>query len=253
MRKLWWLLAGLAIGCGTGTAPTTPATTTTSQALVVKSISISGVPNPFVAGSVVQLIATATFSDGSTLGVTRQSSWQSSAQNVATVGSDINIGGYVQALSTGSTDIQAAYQGVTTSAQLTVNPIPPIPLSIATLDWHDAVPGCGGKCEQSGDGIFAYCGVAESDGASVTATLTIAWDNGPLQTTTTTFTHGESALSTRNVGYGFWGVRITGAAAFVDSTVPGDPKARIPQAATATCSAVNARGESVTKSIRIPQ
>jgi hypothetical protein len=70
---------------------------------------------------------------------------------------------------------------------------------------------------------------------------------------TTTFTNRESALGTRNVDYGMWSVQVTGAAAFAGSTVPGDPSVRVQQFATATCTAVDAHGTTVARSIRIPQ
>jgi hypothetical protein len=77
-------------------------------------------------------------SDGSTVGLTRQSSWQSSKDYVATVGSDINVGGYVQALSAGSTTIQASYQGVSASVPLAVVPLTVTELGFKSV-WCDTV------------------------------------------------------------------------------------------------------------------
>jgi hypothetical protein len=90
-----------------------------------------------VPGSVVQLIATATFSDGSTLGVTRQSAWVSSSQGVATVGSDITVGGYVQALAAGSANIQASYQGKAANASLAVSSVPEKFAITASLQFNN--------------------------------------------------------------------------------------------------------------------
>ncbi len=122
--------------------------------------------------------------------------------------------------------------------------------SIATLGWHDMVPGCGGDCFLPGDPIFVYCGTAEADGAGVTTTLTLTWDDNTSQTTTTTFPAGASSSPTHGLSYGLWSVQVTGAASLLTSVVRGAND--VPQHATAVCSTVNVRGETATKSIRLP-
>ncbi len=125
MRKLWIIIAALAVGCGTSNSPTAPATTavtvgTPATTLTVRSLAISGVPSTFAADAVVQLVATATMSDGTTQGVTRQTTWQSSNLGAATVATDPTAGGLVTGVAPGQTDIQATYQGSMTSVHLTI-------------------------------------------------------------------------------------------------------------------------------------
>lgn len=63
-------------------------------------------------GTSVQLVATATLSDNTTKDVSTAATWASSNTNVATVSST----GVVTAVSPGSANITATYQGVTSSA-----------------------------------------------------------------------------------------------------------------------------------------
>jgi len=69
------------------------------------------------AGQTAQLIATGTYSDSTSQGVTSQAQWTSSAASVATVSS----GGMVTAVGTGSATISASFSGVTGSATITVD------------------------------------------------------------------------------------------------------------------------------------
>jgi hypothetical protein len=123
MRRFSIIVVGLAIGCGTSSSPTRPATATatTATTLTVHSLAISGVPSAFPAGTVVQLVATATMSDGTTQGVTRQTTWQSSNQGTATVATDPTTGGLVTGVAPGQTDIQATYQGSTATVHVTID------------------------------------------------------------------------------------------------------------------------------------
>lgn len=209
------------------------------------SLSIAGVPGSFTAKSAVQLAATASLSDGTTRDVTGSAVWQSSNTAVATVTSSGMLSGIV----VGSADVQATYQGVSGVVHISV--VSP-PLTIATLAWHDEVPGCGGICFQADDQIFVYCGASESDGAAVTVTLTMVWDTGQTHSTTSVFTNAESGLATHNVNHSMWSVPITGAATLLDLIVPALPDGLHSSGGTATCSAVNGQGTAASSSIRLP-
>ncbi len=85
----------------------------------LSSISIGPSTPSVTVGSVLQLVATGTYSDGSTLNITQRAIWSSSAENLAFVES----AGLARGLTTGQTTIQAAFGTVTGSATLTVNSV----------------------------------------------------------------------------------------------------------------------------------
>lgn len=85
-----------------------------TAALPVMTVSVSG---PATSTLSVQLLATATFSDGSTQDVTDIVHWQSLAPQFATV----SAGGYVRIVSAGAVDLLATYQGVTGSIHVMVS------------------------------------------------------------------------------------------------------------------------------------
>jgi hypothetical protein len=82
----------------------------------ITSISINPSNTVMTSGSSQQFTATGTFSDGSTGDVTTSVSWSSSNTAVATVTS----GGFVTAVSTGSTTITATSGSIAGNTQLTV-------------------------------------------------------------------------------------------------------------------------------------
>jgi uncharacterized protein YjdB len=100
------LLGGLAAGaCGTATSPTT-----------VSSVAVTGTAPTL--GAAAQYAAVATMGDGTTQVVTSSATWTSSNTGIATVSS----AGLVTAIAEGAVTIQAAYDGVTGSSQITVVP-----------------------------------------------------------------------------------------------------------------------------------
>jgi len=92
------------LACGNST--TAPST--------VSSISVTGAAPAVGASS--QFTATATMSNGSTQDVTAQSTWQSSNTTDATVSTT----GLVTAVSPGTVTLQATYQSVLGSDQITI-------------------------------------------------------------------------------------------------------------------------------------
>jgi Bacterial Ig-like domain (group 2) len=92
-----------AAACGSSTTPST-----------VTSIAVTGtVP---AIGVTSQFAATATMSDGTTQDVTSLATWQSSNTSDATVSGT----GLVTAVAAGTVTVQATYQSVTGSDQITV-------------------------------------------------------------------------------------------------------------------------------------
>jgi uncharacterized protein YjdB len=80
------------------------------------SITVTPSSASIQAGQTQSFTATGNFSDGSTLNLTRQVTWDSSTTSVATITS----GGVAQAVASGSTTISASVNGVKGSATLTV-------------------------------------------------------------------------------------------------------------------------------------
>jgi hypothetical protein len=122
---------------------------------------------------------------------------------------------------------------------------------IASLDWHHMTAGCSGAgCTFPGEPMFVYCGAAEADGAAMTVTLDVTWDGAETQTTSTVFPAGASSLPSHNVQVQLWGVPVTGAAVVRTTVMQAGVNGALPHA-TATCTAVDVRGESVTKTISV--
>jgi len=80
------------------------------------SITVAPSTASIAAGSNQSFTATGNFSDGSSLDITRQVTWDSSTATVAT----INSGGIAQGIAAGTTTISATNNGVTGKATLTV-------------------------------------------------------------------------------------------------------------------------------------
>jgi Bacterial Ig-like domain (group 2) len=128
--KITIIPTGLATGVGTTSSPVTitatksPASPGTTTATVVPptvmSIAISPGTTNLAGGTSRQYLATATLSNGSTLNVTNQATWSSSAPNVASVGIHT---GLVKGSSTnfGPAVISALYNGVTQTLIVSVN------------------------------------------------------------------------------------------------------------------------------------
>lgn len=112
----------LMVACGGSTAsnpapsPTAP-TPTPPAAVTVTTVTVT---TASATASVVQLVATARSSDGTTLDVTSAAQWESSNTSLATV----VPGGLVTVVGTGDVDLRATYQSVTGTMRLIVS-LPP--------------------------------------------------------------------------------------------------------------------------------
>ena len=110
---------GLVTGLGVGSTAITAtlsgiqgSTTVTVTAPILTSLAVTP-PGPSIAkGTIVQLIATGTFSDGSTEILTSQVSWTSGNNSIAQVSDQAMIKGLVFGLGLGSASITATLSGI---------------------------------------------------------------------------------------------------------------------------------------------
>jgi hypothetical protein len=107
------MVSGAVIIADACSGPTSPST--------VSSITITGTTLFNAVGQTSQLTATATLTDGSSLNVSAQATWQSSSYAVATV----SAAGFVSVDGFGAADIIATYHGM--SGMISVRVVPPPP------------------------------------------------------------------------------------------------------------------------------
>ena len=116
---LWVMLATLGLAsCGGGGGYSPPAHT--APAVTLQSISVTPTPNtptPFTGGVGFgrQMIATGTYSDGTTADLTSTAAWSSSSTTIATVSA-----GVVSGVALGTATITATYGGVSGSGSITI-------------------------------------------------------------------------------------------------------------------------------------
>ena len=103
----------------------------TVSAAVVTSISVTPIAPTMAAGTVQQFQAVAIFSDNTSQNVTGQATWASTNPAVAGVATNGFMRGRVTALTAGTTDIQATYQGFTGSTTVTVTAATLVSISVA--------------------------------------------------------------------------------------------------------------------------
>jgi hypothetical protein len=92
---------------GTVDSPLTPSPTTSVTAVIV-------VTNQMINDSMMQLMATARFTDGTSRDVTATASWESSNTSIAT----INAAGVLTIVGNGTMEARATYQGTTGTLRL---------------------------------------------------------------------------------------------------------------------------------------
>lgn len=114
-------VTGTAVGTTTITATSTNNLTATAVVTVnpaaLSYVTVTPAGNGMAVGATANYTATAVFSDGSTQNVTTTSSWASSTDGVAGVGT---TSGTVSAAAPGQTNISATYEGVTGTTALNV-------------------------------------------------------------------------------------------------------------------------------------
>jgi uncharacterized protein YjdB len=104
-----FLIAAVACSGSSNTTPANPSPTVTS-------VSITGNPSLNGGNLTSQLVARATLSNGTLQDVSTQATWSSSNPGVATV----SAAGLVTAVTVGTTNISAAYQGQSGTLAVTV-------------------------------------------------------------------------------------------------------------------------------------
>jgi uncharacterized protein YjdB len=168
---------GLATGVAQGSATITATSSTISgsstltvTAAVLTSIAVTPVNPSFALGTTLPLVATGTYSDGSTLVLTTTATWTTANAAIATV----NNQGVATSVALGSTTATATLGTISGSTILTVSPA--VLLSIAVTPAIPTIPL--GTTEQ-----FTATGTY-TDGSTQNITSTVEWSSGtPLVAT----------------------------------------------------------------------
>lgn len=147
-----------------------------------------------------QFTATATFTDGTTQDVTGVVAWSSSSSSIATV----TVSGLATAKSLGTTNISAAFEGLSTSTPMTVNASNLSSISIQPANGNIAQ---GTKALVSATGTF-------SDGSTHNLTQMVTWSSS--DSTIATFGTTKSQVSGLRPG----SVTITATLGSVTASAP---------------------------------
>ncbi len=165
--------AGAAVGKAIGTAAISASsgsvTGTASVAVTAAvAVSVNVVPATLSLplGSGGQLQAIANMSDGTQQTLSSSVTWQTSQSAIATV----NAQGYVTAAGKGSTQVSAAYQGLTGSASITVGP--PALVSIAVNPNQSSLP-VDETAQMTATGTY-------TDGSTQNLTQTATWSSSAV-------------------------------------------------------------------------
>lgn len=210
----WNRLAGgfvcaalLAYGCGGGgNGPTPP------KAASLVSVAVSG-SGSVTLGSTTSLVATASFSDGSSQNVTASSSWNSST------GAASVAGGVVTGVSLGPTSITATFQGMaSTGFAVLVSAAPP---ATATLS---SVTVSGASTVAVGSTISLVATARFSDNSTQTVTGGSTWSSsaGNVATVSSTGVVSGASAGSTNITATFQGMASAPFAVQV-TTTPAPP------------------------------
>ncbi len=168
---------GLATGAGVGAATitatsgaiTASATLNVGQPVLV-SLAVTPANPSFALGTTQNLIATGTYSDGSTLDLTALASWSTVDGNIAT----ISAPGVATSVAVGSTSVSASSGSISGSTTLTVNPA--VLVSIAVTPAIPTIPL--GTTQ-----LFTATGTY-TDGSTQNITGTVQWSSDTLTVAT---------------------------------------------------------------------
>jgi type II secretory pathway component GspD/PulD (secretin) len=171
---------GLALGQGTGTTQisatlgsiTSAPATLTGTTATLQSIAISPATGSLARNATLQFFATGTFSDGSKQDVTTSVSWNSSNNNIASIG----VGsGLVRGLTTGSSQIRATLGNVSSpTAALTVTSATLKSIAVAPAN---PVLAAGTSASFIATGTY-------SDGSVQDVTSSVAWSSSKTDVAT---------------------------------------------------------------------
>ena len=160
----------------------------TAPSPIVTSLSLASAPQ---VSQIVQVTATASFSDGTTEDVTSAAAWSSSDTAIATVSSS----GLVTALGGGDGDITATYEGVSATIQLTLTASAPDVTSISVTGPISLELGASAQFTAT---------ATRSDGSTENVTSSVTWTSS----NTTVATVTASGTVTANQG-GVANIRAT--------------------------------------------
>ena len=160
----------------------------TAPSPIATSLSLASAPQ---VSQIVQVTATASFSDGTTKDVTSAAAWSSSDTAIATVSSS----GLVTALGGGDVDITATYEGVSATIRLTLTASAPNVTSISVTGPI--------SLELSASAQFTAT-ATRSDGSTENVTSSVTWTSS----NTTVATVTASGTVTANQG-GVANIRAT--------------------------------------------
>ncbi len=157
----------------------------TVSSATLQSLAITPVNPTLALGVGLQLVATATYSDGSSQDVTRLATWTSAAASVAMVSNASGSNGLLAAVSVGTTGVSASFGGVTGTANVTV--------SAATLQSIAVTPAnpavAAGTTQQ-----FAATGTY-SDGSTQSLTALATWKSSNTAVATVSNAAGSNGLA----------------------------------------------------------
>jgi plastocyanin len=180
--------SALAIGTSTIMAALSGFSDTTTLTVVapaLESIAIAPQGPSVPKGKTQQFTATGTYSDDSTADITTQVSWTSSATAVATISNAAGSQGLASALTTGTSTIGAALDGVSSSTTLTVSAA--VLQSIAVTPANPTVPK--GETEQfTATGTF-------SDSSTSDITAQVNWTSSATGVASISNTTGSNGLA----------------------------------------------------------
>ncbi len=172
---------GLATGISAGTATLTAslagksgtATVTVLAATMTRiDLAPAAAALAMTVGQTHALVATATFSDNSTLDVTQSAGFLSADSSIAAVSNAAGARGLVSALGPGTTEISAKVGSIVGKVTVIVSPSPLVSL---TLNPATAALGPGAKASFSATGKFA-------DSSSLDLTQSVVWSSSDALT-----------------------------------------------------------------------
>lgn len=147
-------------------------------------------------GTSQPLVATGSFSDGTTQDMTRQVGWNSSNTSVASVSNAHGTEGVATTITAGSAMVTAVFGGVSSTAQLTVNAATLTSLAVTPMNANITV---GATQQYTATGTF-------SDGSIRVLTSQATWASSNLNTASISNAAGSEGLAS---GQGLGGTSIT--------------------------------------------
>jgi trimeric autotransporter adhesin len=133
-----------------------------------------------------QLTATATYSDGTSLVVTGQAMWSSSAPGIASVSNSSLHAGDVTGLAVGTATVSAYFGGITATAQVTVTAATLLSIAVTPVNPVAAV---GVPVQLNATGSF-------SDGSTLDITEQTTWRVVPKKNGTISNSEGSRGVAT---------------------------------------------------------